>query len=34
MVTYHVEFTKDALTGLKALDKHTATMIIGWSEGI
>lgn len=27
---YRVEFAKDALKELKKLDKHTASLIIGW----
>lgn len=27
---YRVEFAKDALRELKKLDKHTASLIIGW----
>ncbi len=29
-MTYHVEFSQNALKELKRLDKHTAAMIIGW----
>ena len=29
-MTYHVEFTKEALKELKKLDRHTAAMITGW----
>lgn len=29
-MTYHVEFSKDALRELKKLDKHTAIMITSW----
>lgn len=29
-MSYRVEFAKDALKELKKLDKHTASLIIGW----
>lgn len=29
-MTYHVEFTKEALKFLKKLDKHTALLITAW----
>ncbi len=29
-MTYHVEFTKEALKTLKKLDKHTALFITSW----
>lgn len=29
-MTYHVEFTKEALKTLKKLDKHTALFITAW----
>jgi len=29
-MTYHVEFTKQALKDLKKLDKQTASLILGW----
>lgn len=29
-MTYHVEFTKNALKELKSLDKATASLITGW----
>ena len=29
-MTWHVEFTKDALKKLKKLDKPTAALILGW----
>lgn len=29
-MTYHVEFTKDALKALKKLDKHTSLLITAW----
>lgn len=29
-MTYHVEFTKDALKSLKKLDKHTSLFITAW----
>lgn len=29
-MTYHVEFTKEALKKLKKLDKYTASLIVGW----
>ena len=30
MIRYHVEFTKDALNQLKKLDRHSASLILGW----
>lgn len=29
-MTYHVEFSKQALKDLKKLDKQTAALILGW----
>lgn len=29
-MTYHVEYTKEALKELKKLDKHTAMFIVAW----
>lgn len=29
-MTYHVEFTKEALKKFKKLDKYTASLIVGW----
>lgn len=29
-MTYHVEFTKDALKALKKLNKHTSLLITAW----